>query len=283
MFSQRKLLCFCIPIVIYTLFYFVYPIIELIISSLNFDGNLFSYYYNALIDPNFIQSIFNAVFYQVFITIACIFSSLLIAMLMYNATSKKLISSIQMSTYAPHLLSWVVIFGVWNTIFAPNGIVNALLINFNVIEPNQIIQFWANYHFARVAIVIMTAWKDLGYNALIFYVVLLSIPTNIHEVVMLEKDTFMNKVTSIYLPALKNTIFVMIMLITIGALKTFDSAFLVMNPITKYYIESPAVYAYDQGVVHNNLNLASAASIIFMIICLVYAVVIKKVVNKYEN
>lgn len=280
MFSNKKLLFLATPAVLYTAFYFIYPTITLVISSFTGGDTLISNYQYVLSDPYYIQSILNSVVYGFGISLFGITASVAVAILMYSISGSRVQKTLQLSTYTPYLLSWVVIFGIWNAIFQPSGLMNILLINLGVIDIP--IQFWASGIFSKIAIIIMTVWKDLGYNALIFYIALLSIPTSLIEAVSLEKDTVSNKVKSVYIPHIRSTILVMFMLIFVGALKTFDSAYIVSNSINKEFVQTPAVYAYESGVIEGNTHIADASSMIFLVICLILLVLVRKGTEKYE-
>ena len=71
---------------------------------------------------------------------------------------------IQTSTYLPHFISWVVVYGIIYNFFSINGVVNQISSYFNM-EP---ISFLAREEYFRFLYVGSAVWKEMGWSAIIY-------------------------------------------------------------------------------------------------------------------
>ena len=176
---------------------------------------------------------------------------------------------LQTVIYVPYLLSWVIIIGVWVKPLSPIGLVNSLLLSLHVIA--RPITFFADPGWARPLVVLLTVWKDIGFNALIYYSALLSLSPEIIEAADLDGARGWHKIRDLVLPHLAPMIGVVALLQLQGSLRTFDSAFLMLNGRTADQILTLAIFAYQRGLLQFDLGMASASGVVLLLLCLLAA------------
>jgi len=173
----------------------------------------------------------------------------------------------QTAIYTPYLLSWVIIVGVWINTLSPIGLVNTLLEGTGVID--QPINFFADPSWARPMVIALTVWKDIGFHALIYLAALLSLSPDILEAADIDGAGNFRKVRDIIIPHLMPMIRVVFLITLLGSLRTFDSAFLMLNGRTADQIRTLAIFTYERGILNFDLGVASAAGVVLLMVSLV--------------
>ena len=78
-------------------------------------------------------------------------------------------------------------------------------------------------------VIAVNVWKSIGYNALIILAALKSIPQEIDEAAMLDQAGPFRKFFRITLPMLSPQLFLLLITITTGSFKVFDSMRIMTN------------------------------------------------------
>ena len=84
-----------------------------------------------------------------------------------------------MILYVPHLLSWVVVGGIWIFMLSPDsGIVNMILVQ--CFTGRRSI-FWRIPVWARWIMILLSTWKEMGYTCILFLAGIVSINPSLYE------------------------------------------------------------------------------------------------------
>ena len=185
--------------------------------------------------------------------------SVILAIAIYECRHNKLRKVVQTLAYLPHFLSWVIMYGILLSLFAPgDGIINDLIKFFG----GQPIDFLTNAKAFPWLVIFSDAWKEMGWSAIIFIAALMGIDVSLFEAAMVEGANSWQRVKYITFPAIKPVI-VTVLLLKIGTI--FEAGF---NQIFMLY--SPAVYSvadiidtwvYRQGLLEGRFGLATAAGL----------------------
>jgi putative aldouronate transport system permease protein len=180
----------------------------------------------------------------------------------------------QTVVYLPHLFSWVVIGGMWIFLLSPSGgLVNELLA---LIDAGPF-RFLTNDTLARITMIVLPIWKDMGYAAIIYLAAITSISPVLYEAARIDGASRFQQAWQITLPMLKPTMKVVFMLNILGLLRIFDQIFVMRNPVVKSSIDVIMTYVYDMGIQRYELGLASAISVMVLLATLVMTAVVWKV------
>jgi putative aldouronate transport system permease protein len=187
---------------------------------------------------------------------------------------------LQTIIYTPYLFSWVIIIGIWSNTLSPIGLVNSLLVQSGLID--QPITFFASPVWARPMVIGLTVWKDIGFHALIYLAALLSLNPDVLEAADIDGANGWQKIKDIVIPHLMPMIKVVFLITLLGSLRTFDSAFLMLNGRTADQIRTLAIFTYERGILNFDLGVASAAGVVLLVVSLIIAAVARLILRERE-
>lgn len=158
----------------------------------------------------------------------------------------------------------VVVWGVlWKYIFqTDNGLINSVLKMMGITGP----QWLMNLKMAIPISVFVTLVKGLGMNMVIFIGAMLDVPEDYYEAAELDGANKFQQFFKITLPNIAPSIFLVLILTTIGSLKVFGQVKALTNggPGTSSYVM--VFYIYQMAFQSYKFGYASAASVILFLI-----------------
>lgn len=199
---------------------------------------------------------------------------LLLAVLLYSISAKKLKSFYQAVIFTPTVLSFAIVCMIWLWMFnLTHGSLNHVLNLFGI----QSISWLSEKGTALPSIVMVTNWKILGYNFLIFFAGLSAIPPYYIESALIEGASNWQIFWKIRFPLLTPTTFFLLVTTIIFA---SDRVFIPINMLTRggpYYSTTNLVFAiYRISFQFFKAGVASAvATITFVLFILVTYLQIK--------
>ena len=275
------------PILAYFCAFLFYPMAQGIFLSTQKAGLLgpvgfigWDNYAKVFSSPAVWQAIWNTLIIAAGITIVGTLLPILPAIALLQITPDWLKRGFQTAIYTPYLLSWVIIVGIWLNTLSPVGLVNSVLEGVGLIDAP--INFFADPFWARPMVIGLTVWKDVGFHALIYLAALLSLSPDILEAADIDGANDYKKIRDILLPHLMPMIKVVFLITLLGSLRTFDSAFLMLNGRTADEIRTLAIFTYERGILNFDLGLASAAGVVLLVVSLLISGV-AQVVTRTER
>jgi multiple sugar transport system permease protein len=156
---------------------------------------------------------------------------------------------------------------VWQFVFEPSyGFANWLLGLVGI--PKQ--AWLGSTDQALIVVVIVSAWKQVGYFMIIFLAGILDIPREYDEAARVDGAGTWRRFRSITLPLLRPTILFVTVMSVITALQDFDQIFVMTKGGPDHATYVQVYYIYDQALRYLKMGPASAASVVlFVIIMLV--------------
>ncbi|MFC4811977.1 ABC transporter permease subunit [Paenibacillus sp. GCM10023250] len=180
----------------------------------------------------------------------------------------------QMILYVPHLLSWVVIGGIWIFLLSPDsGLVNMILVHVFHLSP---INFLSNPTWARWIMILLSAWKEMGYTCILFLAAIVSINPSLYEAARMDGASRWKQLVYVTIPQLGNTMKVVFLLNTLGVLRIFDQVFILRNPTVASKVDVLMMYTFQRGILEIKLGPAAAASFFVLIITLALTLVVRR-------
>ncbi len=256
-------------------------------------------YLQVLKDPVFYTSLLNTFWYALFTVPTMILLSLVIAVLL-NQKIKGL-GFYRTLYYLPVVTSIVAVSIVWKWLFNPErGLLNYLLslINISPIrwleDPRgifliifnamgiQIPSILSGPSVALCSLIIMSIWKGLGYNIVIFLAGLQNIPTQYYEAAKIDGAGPFRLFRNITWPLLSPTTFYILIMSTIVAFEAFAQVWIMTSPPGGPLGTTKVVmyYFYEQSFELWRLGYGAAIAFIAFLIILALTILQRTVLEK---
>ena len=135
--------------------------------------------------------------------------SVILALMLYEITSRIRIKVYQTVMFIPYFLSWVVVAYIAYAFFNENyGILNKLLRNFGM-SP---VSWYSQANLWPFILILAATWKSVGYNAIIYYSALMNVDNGYFEAAALDGANKLKTVWYISLPSIMPVITIMTLL-----------------------------------------------------------------------
>ncbi|WP_313120647.1 ABC transporter permease subunit [Proteiniclasticum ruminis] len=184
----------------------------------------------------------------------------LFAILLAELASKKFRKYVQIISFLPHFLSWVVIAGIWISVLSPSkGAVNQILNVFNL--PSM--SFMTDKNAIRWVLLVSEAWRSIGWDSIIYYAAIISIDPSIFEAAKIDGANRFKIIKHIILPALVIPMVTMFIL-NLGFFLNagFDQVFNFTNDAVNSKIDILDTYIYRIGLINGQYSLGTAVGVI---------------------
>ncbi|MBQ8459119.1 sugar ABC transporter permease [bacterium] len=168
--------------------------------------------------------------------------------------------------FLPFITPMVVIGIVWAWIFDPNiGFLNQVLhIHINWLYDSK---------FAMPALIIVSVWKLIGYNMIIFLSSLSAISQSMFEAAKIDGANSFQIFKNVTIPLLSPTIFFVVIITAISSFQVFDLIYL-MTQGGPFDSTNVLVYAiYKNAFEYFNVGKASAIAYVLFVIILVLTLI----------
>lgn len=257
--------CFLLPCLLGSLVFIILPI--LISFSLSFtDWNLLSapkfvgmLNYRELINSREFWIVFNnTILFAIATTVLGTLFPLILAVILNSKI--KCADFFKTAYFLPFITPMIVIAMVWEWIFDPNiGILNYIL------KTN--VQWLYDANTAMFAIVIVSVWKLIGYNMVIFLAGLSAINSQVIESAKIDGASPLSAFFRIIVPLLSPTIFFVLIITTISSFQVFDLIYLMTQGGPENSTNVLVYWLYKNAFEYFNIGKASAiAYVLFLFI-----------------
>ncbi len=275
-----------LPAIAFLVVFTIYPMLNIVRLSL-YRGNalnpvkkfvgLDNYRQIFFVKTDFLTALKNTGYYTLMVVAILLTLALLFALWMQ--ADRKINRAAQVLVFTPHLIASISCAFIWTWLYNKNdyGLFNTVLGWFNIPPQNWL----SSSDMAMNCVIAMNVWKAIGYNALIILASLKSIPAEINEAAMLDQSTSFRKFFKITLPMLSPQLFMLLITITTGSFKVFDSMRIMTNGGPGDSTRVLSMYIYDYAFQRNNtLGIASAAGVVLMVILILVTIVYFKCLEK---
>jgi len=260
--------------ILFVIFLFAPIFLSFIMSLTNYDifalnnfNNLalvgFKNYKILLCDPLFWKALGNT-FYFILVGGPLSVSMSLLAAIALNSKLVKFKTTFRTGYFTPVVTTMVAVAVIWRWLYDPRfGLINWLLECIGVGGKNWL----GDVNFAMPALILMAAWKNFGYNMVIFLAGLQTIPVQVYEAAEIDGATKNNSFWYITLPLLRPTLFFVTIITTIGYFQFFAEPYIMTDGGPLNSTLSIVLFMYREGFKYFKLGYASAiAYVLFGII-----------------
>lgn len=280
--KYKTLYLFLIPAVVFAIMFHYIPIVGLLIGfkdKINFflyanpiDAFMhaewtFDHFAKIFSDPAIFGYIQNTLIIS-FMKIVILFPlPIFLAVMISEVKNKTFSTFVQSLVFLPHFLSWVVIVGIFKSLLASTGPINALFgINTN---------WFAEPGAFRWLVVLLNGWKEIGYSSIVYVAAILSIDISLYEAAKLDGASKMQQVFRITIPMIMSTIITML-IIRLGYLMEagFEQIQAMITKPTRETGEILGTYIYriSLGTTIGDYGLSTAVGLFNGIISLILIV-----------
>jgi putative aldouronate transport system permease protein len=174
------------------------------------------------------------------------FASVLVSVFlneMHNMFAKK---SLQTIIYLPHFMSWAVVAAIFQLFLSKSstGFVNETLKAWGVLSTS--IDFLHTKSMWRPIFYLINIWKETGWGTVIFLATLSGINPELYEAADIDGASRLQKIWYVTVPALMNTVIIVLILNLAKVLNLFESVFVLYNNRVFDVSDVISTYIYRQ-------------------------------------
>ncbi len=181
------------------------------------------------------------------------------------------------SFFMPVIVSGVVVTILWQQLLGfDSGLINRLL---TTIGLNKI-GWLVNPDVAIYSIAVMATWKNVGLYVILFLVGLQTVPPQYYEAAKMEGATRWQQFYHITLPMINPTIFMVVILSTIGGFNLFIEPYIMTGGGPLNQTLSAVLYIYKQAFQYYNMGYSATLGFFYAIMIMTVVILQKKFIEK---
>ncbi|MCC6727360.1 MAG: sugar ABC transporter permease [Saprospiraceae bacterium] len=181
--------------------------------------------------------------------------------------------------FMPVVISGVVVTIIWQQLFGlDTGLLNRLLTSFGFGR----VEWLSNPSVAIFSIAIMATWKNVGLYVILFLVGLQTVPRSYYEAAEVEGANSWQQFRYITLPAINPTIFMVVILSTIGGFSLFIEPYIMTDGGPLNSTLSAMLYIYKQAFGYYHMGYSATLGLFFAMLIMVVVALQKRFIEKEE-
>ncbi|MDY6936499.1 MAG: sugar ABC transporter permease [Cyanobacteriota bacterium] len=207
-----------------------------------------SNYWRLLVSPDFWQVVGNTVYFTVATVIPSLVIPLLLAVLLDRAIVLR--GVLRTAYFIPSITSMVAVGLGWRWLFQTNGPLNGVLEAVGIAP----IPWLGSTVWAMPVLILLSTWKQLGFNLVVFLSGLQTIPESRYEAAELDGAQSWQKFWHVTLPGLRPTLVFATVTTAIFTFRSFEQVYVITGggPLNStnllvYYIYEEAFGMFDFG------------------------------------
>lgn len=190
---------------------------------------------------------------------------LVLAIMINEVAQKKFKSTVQTLTYLPHFISFVVVSNIFLELLGTNGPVNEVLRNTGLVEAG--IKFWQEPSLFWILVTLIRAWKEMGWDAILYLAAIAAIDTTQYEAASLDGCGRFRKIWYVTIPNLLPTAVILWVTSMSGIFSaSFDASYMLGNSATANVAEVIETYVYKMGISMGMYSYSTAISLLQTVI-----------------
>lgn len=264
---------FILPATVILVLFFFIPFIETVVLSFrDYSTNLYSpnfvgldNYVELLKSKEFYKVIWNTFLYVVGAVPILATVPLVLAILINQKI--RCLNLYKILIYLPVIISIVVVAIAFKWLYATQGILNYFAELFKI-SP---IDWLTSPDVAIWSVIIVTIYKGIGYYMMIYLSALIGAPKDLLEAAEVDGAGLIQKHLNVTIPYLMPTIALVVTVSTISALKVFAEIYVMTRGGPLDSTKTIVYYIYERAFENLDLSMASAASVVLLIIVMVFS------------
>lgn len=181
------------------------------------------------------------------------------------------------SFFMPVIVSGVVVTILWQQLLGfDGGLVNRMLMSIGMHKVGWLV----NPDVAIYAIAIMATWKNVGLYVILFLVGLQTVPPQYYEAAKMEGASRWQQFYHITLPMINPTIFMVVILSTIGGFSLFIEPYIMTGGGPLNTTLSAVLYIYKQAFQYYNMGYSATLGFFYALMIMSVVILQKKFIEK---
>ena len=169
--------------------------------------------------------------------------------------------------YLPVIVSIVVVAIAFKQIYAGNGILNWVLSLFGIAGKDWL----TSPDYALISVAFVTVYKGIGYYMMIYLAALTGMPRELLDAARTDGANALQTHLNVTVPYLMPTIAFVVTMSSISALKVFTEIYVMTHGGPLNSSETVVYYIYEKAFENLDLSLASAASVVLLVIVSIFS------------
>jgi multiple sugar transport system permease protein len=220
-------------------------------------------------DPRAWNALKNTVYFTAFFVPLGVVIPLALALLLNRAIPGRTL--FRAAIFLPVISSFAIVALAWRFLLDPDI---------------GLLSYWASFlgvpkfsplrdpDWAMPAVIVVTLWKNIGFNMVIYLAGLQAIPPVLYEAARIDGASNWQQFWNVTWPQLKTTNVFVLVISIIGAFQVFDPVFvLTPNGGPLFSTETLVSFIYRQGITQFNLSYAAAVGFVLFVIVLVLTLI----------
>jgi multiple sugar transport system permease protein len=229
-------------------------------------------YRQALTDPNFWSALGRVSLFLVVQVPIMLFLALLVALAIDSGRLYGK-SFFRVTVFLPYAVPAVVATLMWGFMYGSQfGLIGSINEALGTAVPDPLHPNWI-----LAAIGNIVTWEFVGYNMLIFYSALRTVPSTLYESAEIDGAGELRIIRAIKLPAIRGALVIATIFSIIGSFQLFNEPAILQNlapnAITTYF--TPNFYAYSLSFAGQQYNYSATVAIIMGLLTMVIAYVVQ--------
>jgi multiple sugar transport system permease protein len=234
-------------------------------------------YVNLFQDEKFISSLWHTLYF----TIGTVPTGAILALLVAVILNAKIrfANAYRTAFFIPVVTSFVAVAQVWKWMYNSDyGLINGILDSLGLYQPAWL----AAEAWAMPAIIIMSIWKGLGFNMVIYLAGLQGISPSLYEAAKIDGAGAVKRFFYITLPLLRHTTLFIVVISMISSFQVFDQVYIMTSggpadstTVVVYWIYQNAFRFFKQGY-------ASAMAYVLFAIIMIFTLIQMKLAQRKD-
>ncbi|WP_338541490.1 ABC transporter permease [Paenibacillus tundrae] len=216
--KYRTLLLMLLPAVLFFIVFAYIPMAGIVLAfkQFTYEGGIFGSPWNGLDNFRFFfesgqawQVTRNTALYNIAFIVVNNLLQITMAILLFEVAHKWSRKLFQTMLFLPYFISWVVVGAIAYNLFSYDfGLINVILNTFGM-EPIDIYNTAAYWPYI---LVIVSAWKAVGYGSIMYLAAITSIDTEMYEAAEIDGANVFQRIFRITIPNLIPTVIILVLL-----------------------------------------------------------------------
>jgi len=281
-----------LPGLVYLIVYKYVPMAGTIIAFKNYrvkmgiwDSPWADPWYKHFVDffksPANVQIIKNTITLSVGKLLIGLIPSLIFALAISECRNKPFVRVVQTVSYLPHFLSWVVVYGICQTMLSMNtGVVNRFLVSIGL----ESIPFLSSNDVIQGTLIGTDLWKGLGWGSITFLAAIIGIDKELYDAAEVDGCGRFRRIWHITLPCIRR-IFIVLLVLKLGTVLDagFNQVYVFMNERVNRSAEIIDTWVYTRGIGKMNYSLSTAVGLMKSVIASVLVIGTNKLARKWDS
>ncbi len=225
----------------------------------------------------------NTILYNLTFIVINTVLAVFLSILLNEIVSIKKIKLYQSLILLPYLISMVVVSYLVLAFLSTKGFINSTIIT-GLLGKESGISWYSEPKYWPFIIVIVNAWKNIGYLCIIYYASIIGIPGDYYEAASLDGARMWQKIKYITMPLIKSTVVTMVLL-SLGRMFYSDFGLFYQVPMDSGALYSATdvidTYVYRALIKLSDIGMSSAAgvyqSVVGFVVVLCSNLIVRKV------